>query len=222
MSWKVGDWPPVPMVNWPGYFTSSRSASSCRSAFSRVSVANENRGPPMPKCTDQTVHLGRVGRRVVEAAFDGGDIVSDGGVLLLKQVDDRLGLSRAAALAFGDERRSASHKSRWTSSRWPISIRPGRPSSACSASSSTRPRHGTRRAGSSLGSSMASTAPTRAASSPICRARPRPCTSAGTAHAARPKIASRKPNSTCSAGVPVATATRPTNSVCCSSRWPTR
>ena len=41
----------------------------------------------MPKCTDETVEFGRVGRRVVEAAFDGGDIVSDGGVLLLKQVD---------------------------------------------------------------------------------------------------------------------------------------
>ena len=34
--------------------------------------------------------------------------VSDGGVLLLKQVDDRLGLTHAAAQAFGDERRSAS------------------------------------------------------------------------------------------------------------------
>ena len=62
----------------------------------------------MPKCTDETVQFGRVGRRVVEAAFDGGDIVSDGGVLLLKQVDDRLGLTHAAAQAFGDERRSAS------------------------------------------------------------------------------------------------------------------
>lgn len=62
----------------------------------------------MPKCTDGTVEFGRVGRRVVEAAFDGGDIVSDGGVLLLKRVDERLGLTRAAAAAFGDERRSAS------------------------------------------------------------------------------------------------------------------
>jgi hypothetical protein len=62
----------------------------------------------MPKCTDETVKFGCVGRRVVEAAVDGGDIVSDGGVLLLKQLDERLGLSRAAALAFGDERRSAS------------------------------------------------------------------------------------------------------------------
>jgi len=62
----------------------------------------------MPKCTDETVEFGRVGRRVVEAAFDGGDIVSDGGVLLLKRIDERLGLTRAAARAFGDERRGAS------------------------------------------------------------------------------------------------------------------
>ena len=62
----------------------------------------------MPKCTDGTVEFGRVGRRVVEAAFDGGDIVSDGGVLLLKRVDERLCVTRAAALALGDERRSAS------------------------------------------------------------------------------------------------------------------
>lgn len=62
----------------------------------------------MPKCTDGTVEFGRVGRRVVQAAFDGGDIVSDGGVLLLKQVDARLGLTDAAARALGDERRGAS------------------------------------------------------------------------------------------------------------------
>ena len=62
----------------------------------------------MPKCTDETVEFGRVGRRVVEAAFDGGDIVSDGGVLLLKQLDARLGLTRAAASVFDDKRRGAS------------------------------------------------------------------------------------------------------------------
>ncbi|MCW5631800.1 MAG: IS1380 family transposase [Rubrivivax sp.] len=62
----------------------------------------------MPKCTDETVEFGRVGRRLVQAAFDGGDIVSDGGVLLLKRVDERLGLTSAAARALGDERRSAS------------------------------------------------------------------------------------------------------------------
>jgi hypothetical protein len=62
----------------------------------------------MPNCTVETVELGRVGRRVIDAAFDGGDIVSDGGVLLLRQVNRRTGLSAAAARAFGDSRRLAS------------------------------------------------------------------------------------------------------------------
>ena len=33
----------------------------------------------MPNCTNEPIKLGRVGRRVVEAALDGGKIVSDGG-----------------------------------------------------------------------------------------------------------------------------------------------
>ena len=62
----------------------------------------------MPKCSDETVEFGRVGKCVVPAAFDGGDIVSDGGVLLpLKQVDELLGQSRSAARALGNEHRSA-------------------------------------------------------------------------------------------------------------------
>jgi len=64
----------------------------------------------MPKCTDERLHFGRVGRREIEAAFDGGDIVSDGGVLLVRQVDHRLGLTRAAAGVFEDQRRAASVK----------------------------------------------------------------------------------------------------------------
>ena len=62
----------------------------------------------MPKCTEGSINFGKVGRRVVEAAFDGGDIVSDGGALLIKQVDDRIGLTRAAARVFADGRRAAS------------------------------------------------------------------------------------------------------------------
>ena len=58
----------------------------------------------MPKCTDATIELGRLGRRVIEANFEGGDISTDGGVLLLRRVDERIGLSRAAAAAFGDPR----------------------------------------------------------------------------------------------------------------------
>lgn len=62
----------------------------------------------MPKCTDGRIALGKVGRRVIEAAFDGGDLASDGGVVLLRQVDERIGLTRAAARVFADRRRRAS------------------------------------------------------------------------------------------------------------------
>jgi hypothetical protein len=62
----------------------------------------------VPKCTDGPMLIGKVGRRVVEAAFDGGDIVSDGGVMLLRQADERIGLTRAAASVFADSRRAAS------------------------------------------------------------------------------------------------------------------
>jgi hypothetical protein len=50
------------------------------------------------------MELGRVGRRVIQANFEGGDISSDGGVLLLRQLDEHLGLSRAAASVLSDPR----------------------------------------------------------------------------------------------------------------------
>jgi hypothetical protein len=62
----------------------------------------------MPNCTNEPIELGKVGRRVIEAAFDGGDIVSDGGVLLLRQVDERIGLTKSIARVFDDRRRRAS------------------------------------------------------------------------------------------------------------------
>jgi len=58
----------------------------------------------MPKCTDATIELGRLGRRVIQANFEGGDISTDGGVLLLRRVDERIGLSRAAAAVLSDPR----------------------------------------------------------------------------------------------------------------------
>ena len=51
----------------------------------------------MPNCTNEPIEIGKVGRRVIEASFDGGDIVSDGGVLLLRQVDQRIDLTKAVA-----------------------------------------------------------------------------------------------------------------------------
>lgn len=58
----------------------------------------------MPKCTQDRIVFGRLGRRVIEADFSGGDLSSDGGLLLLRQLDEHLGLSRAAAAAIPDPR----------------------------------------------------------------------------------------------------------------------
>ena len=58
----------------------------------------------MPKRTEGKIEFGRIGRRVIEVDFSGGDLGSDGGLLLLRQVDRYLGLSRAAATAIPDPR----------------------------------------------------------------------------------------------------------------------
>lgn len=58
----------------------------------------------MPKCTNNKLDFGRLGRRVIEADFDGGDLSSEAGVLLLRRMDQRLGLCSSAARALGDER----------------------------------------------------------------------------------------------------------------------
>jgi len=60
------------------------------------------------ECTQESFVFPPCQRRLVEAQFDGGDITSDGGVLLLQQVDQRLGLSRAIASVIDDPRRQAS------------------------------------------------------------------------------------------------------------------
>ena len=51
----------------------------------------------MTECTQKSFDFPVVKRRKVEANFEGGDITSDGGVLLLRQVDQRLGLTAAVA-----------------------------------------------------------------------------------------------------------------------------
>ncbi len=58
----------------------------------------------MPKCTTDEMEFGRLGRRVIEANFRGGAISSDGGVMLLRQVDRRIGLSATVAAALNDPR----------------------------------------------------------------------------------------------------------------------
>jgi hypothetical protein len=58
----------------------------------------------MPDRTAQRIEFGRVGRRVIEANFDGGDLSSDGGLMLLRRTDERIGLTRAVAAVFSDAR----------------------------------------------------------------------------------------------------------------------
>jgi hypothetical protein len=48
--------------------------------------------------------FGHLGRRVVKANFRGGAIRSEGGVMRLRQMDRRLGLSAAVAAALNDPR----------------------------------------------------------------------------------------------------------------------
>ena len=62
----------------------------------------------MPNCTLARFDFPPLKRRRIEAGFNGGDITSDGGVLLLRQVDQRLGLSAAVAGVLEDPRRQAS------------------------------------------------------------------------------------------------------------------
>ena len=62
----------------------------------------------MTKCYQRSYEFPRVNRRIVEASFDGGDITSDGGVLLLRQADRLTGLSDSIARALSDPRRQAS------------------------------------------------------------------------------------------------------------------
>lgn len=62
----------------------------------------------MTNCTQESFRFPVLKRRIVEANFQGGAITSDGGVLLLQQVDRRLGLCEAVAPTVDDPRRQAS------------------------------------------------------------------------------------------------------------------
>jgi hypothetical protein len=60
------------------------------------------------KCYQTSLGFPSVKRRKVEADFSGGDITSNGGIPLLAQVDQAMGLTRAVARALDDPRRRAS------------------------------------------------------------------------------------------------------------------
>jgi len=58
----------------------------------------------MTDCTAEKVAFAPLKRRAVEAAFEGGDVSSDGGVLLLRKLERRVGLLKAVAGVLADPR----------------------------------------------------------------------------------------------------------------------
>ena len=62
----------------------------------------------MTNCTREPDLFPALKSRKIALDFQGGDISSDGGGLLLRQVDRRIGLTQAVDRALGDPRRRAS------------------------------------------------------------------------------------------------------------------
>lgn len=58
----------------------------------------------MTNCTEELFRYQAFDRRKIEASFSGGDVSSDGGIMLLRQVDKRLGLTEALSKAIKDPR----------------------------------------------------------------------------------------------------------------------
>jgi hypothetical protein len=58
----------------------------------------------MPDCNAELFHFPSFDRRKIEASFSGGDVSSDGGVMVLRQADRRLGLTRALDKVMADPR----------------------------------------------------------------------------------------------------------------------
>lgn len=58
----------------------------------------------MPNCTKELFKYPAFDRRKIEASFGGGDVSSDAGIMLLSQVDEKLGLTKALDGAMKDRR----------------------------------------------------------------------------------------------------------------------
>ena len=56
------------------------------------------------KCTDKQLEFQGLGRRTITGAFDGGHISSDGGALLLRELDEHLGVTQKLTACFTDHR----------------------------------------------------------------------------------------------------------------------
>lgn len=64
----------------------------------------DNKGIAMTKCISSNSIFSKVKNRQIEVNFTGGDISSDGGALLLKEADKRLGITQSLTKLFPDNR----------------------------------------------------------------------------------------------------------------------
>ena len=71
--------------------------------FERPGRVNRRAKPKEPSAP-QKLSFGRLERRIISAEFNGGHISSDGGVMLLSQVDEHYGISAKVAACFSDKR----------------------------------------------------------------------------------------------------------------------
>ena len=58
----------------------------------------------MTECTSSKLRFSSLKRQEIVANFDGGRLTSDGGALLLREVDRRLGLTKTLAVCIADRR----------------------------------------------------------------------------------------------------------------------
>lgn len=56
------------------------------------------------ECNSPSYEFGRLSNRKITADFSGGEITSDGGLLLLREIDQRYGISEGLASCFTDHR----------------------------------------------------------------------------------------------------------------------
>jgi DDE family transposase len=70
-------------------------------------MTHKENSPMTTDCNPQQLEFQGVGRRTVVAAFDGGTLTSDGGLLLLSEVERRRGILCQFAACFRDQRNPA-------------------------------------------------------------------------------------------------------------------
>jgi hypothetical protein len=60
--------------------------------------------PTPTECNSESYEFGHLNHRKITADFSGGEITSDGGLLLLREIDQRYGISEGLASCFTDHR----------------------------------------------------------------------------------------------------------------------